>query len=224
MIMRSTRERILDTAETMFADQGYAGTSVRRIIAKARVNLAAVHYHFRSKEALLEAVILRRAEPANQERLTLLDACERAAGEQGPSVEGVLAAFLKPGIRAASDPARGGALFPRLLGRLHAESDLLSGILAAHFLPVLQRFGSALRKAMPELPSEELFWRVHFAIGATAQALRGAEGLEKLSGGLCRASDPQETLDRLVTFLSAGLRAPVEFHHRSIRSKGATTK
>jgi AcrR family transcriptional regulator len=94
----STQERILDTAERMFADEGYAATSVRKITAKAEVNLAAVHYHFRSKEALLEAVILRRAEPANRERLALLNACELEAGTGQPSLEGVLRAFLKPGF------------------------------------------------------------------------------------------------------------------------------
>ncbi len=194
----STQERILDTAERMFADEGYAATSVRKITAKAEVNLAAVHYHFRSKEALLEAVILRRAEPANRERLALLNACELEAVGGRPSLEGVLRAFLKPSIRTAVDPSLGGAVFMRLVGRLHAEGNVLARVLASHFLPVLQRFEAALRRALPELPPEELYWRVHLAIGATTQALRGAE-----------SADPETSLDRLVRFVSAGLRAPL---------------
>ena len=191
----------------MFADQGYSATSVRSIIAKARVNVAAVHYHFRSKESLLEAVILRRAKPANEQRLALLDACERAAGQQPPLRE-VIQAFLEPSIRVATDRALGGEVFMRLLGRLHAEGDILPRILAMHFMPVLERFSAALRHALPDLPAEELYWRLHFAVGATTQALRGADSLEWLSGGLCRSSDPHQILERLVGFVSAGLGAP----------------
>src|SRR5258707_9120216 len=177
--MRSTKERILDAAERMFADQGYSATSVRSIIAKARVNIAAVHYHFRSKESLLEAVILRRAKPANERRLALLDACERAGGGQPPLRE-VIQAFLEPSIRVATDQSLGGEVFMRLLGRLHAEGDILPKILAMHFMPVLERFSAALRHALPDLPAEELYWRLHFAVGATTQALRGPDSLQRL--------------------------------------------
>ncbi len=193
----------------MFADHGYSATSVRSIIAKARVNVAAVHYHFRSKESLLEAVILRRAQPANERRLALLDACERAAGDKYPPLREVVQAFLEPSIRVATDQAMGGEVFMRLLGRLHAEGDMLPKILARHFMPVLERFSVALRHALPDLPAEELYWRLHFAVGATTQALRGADSLEWLSGGLCRSSDPHQILDRLVGFVSVGLGAPL---------------
>ncbi|HXI40628.1 MAG TPA: TetR family transcriptional regulator [Bryobacteraceae bacterium] len=207
--MRSTRERILDAAERMFADHGYSATSVRSIIAKARVNVAAVHYHFRSKESLLEAVILRRAKPANEQRLALLDACERAAPGGHPPLREVIQAFLEPSIRVATDQTLGGEVFMRLLGRLHAEGDILPKILAMHFMPVLERFSRALRHALPDLPPEELYWRLHFAVGATTQALRGADSLEWLSGGLCHSSDPHQILERLVGFVSAGLGAPL---------------
>src|SRR5208282_530434 len=116
-----TKDRILDTAERLFSEQGYAATSLRGIIAAAGVNLAAVHYHFHSKEALLEAVILRRALPANQERLALLDRCEEEAGDGPPALEEIIEAFVAPTFRMALDPAAGGMVFMRLLGRLHAE-------------------------------------------------------------------------------------------------------
>ena len=213
--MISTRERILDAAEKMFADQGYSATSVRKIISKARVNLAAVHYHFHSKEELLEAVILRRAIPANQERLELLDACEAAAPGGNPGLEEILRAFLAPSLRVVLDPALGGVVFMRLIARLQAEGDLWQKTVGGHFLPLLDRYGSALRRALPELSQEELFWRVHFAIGATTQALRGTETLELFSGGLCRPTDPNLILDRLIGFVSAGMRAPVAVHSLS---------
>src|SRR5262245_62123867 len=92
----ATKQRILDVAEVQFAEHGYAGASLRGIIAAAHVNLAAVHYHFRSKEALLEAVLLRRAGPLNEERLRLLDALEAQAGNGGAPVEGIIEAFIGP--------------------------------------------------------------------------------------------------------------------------------
>jgi len=204
-----TKERILDTAERLFAQQGYAATSLRSIIAGAGVNLAAVHYHFHSKEALLEAVVLRRAEPANQERLNLLDQFQQAAGEVPVPLEKVIEAFVAPTFRMALDPASDGMVFMRLLGRLHAEGDLLSGILISQFSDMLARFGAALRRALPDLPQEELFWRLNFAIGALAQTLRGASKDLAAISDLSPSFDSEKALERLVVFLSAGFRAPV---------------
>jgi AcrR family transcriptional regulator len=104
----NTKERILDTAERLFAEHGYAATSLRSIIAEAGVNLAAVHYHFHSKEALLEAVILRRSKPANAERLALLGEFEKQAGEKPVPLESVIEAFVAPTFRMSRDPQSGG--------------------------------------------------------------------------------------------------------------------
>jgi AcrR family transcriptional regulator len=204
-----TKERILDTAERLFSEQGYAATSLRGIIAEAEVNLAAVHYHFHSKEALLEAVILRRSVPANQERLLLLDECERAAGDNPPPLQEVIAAFVAPTFRMARNPASGGMVFMRLLGRLHAEGDLLSRILVSQFGDVLERFGAALRRALPDLPPGELFWRLNFAIGALGQALRGGSRDLGIISDISRTSNSEFALEELIAFLSAGFRAPL---------------
>jgi AcrR family transcriptional regulator len=208
-----TKEKILDTAERLFAEQGYTASSLRSIIAGAGVNLAAVHYHFHSKEALLEAVILRRSLPANRERLALLEQCEREAGNQPPPLEKVIEAFVWPTFRMAHDRESGGMVFMRLLGRLHAEGDLLPGIVISHFGDVLDRFSDALHRSLPDLPPEELVWRLNFAIGALAQALRGAsKDLEAISD-VSLSSYSELALERLVAFLSAGFRAPVVKHN-----------
>ena len=200
--MTDTKQRILDAAERLFASHGFAATSLRSIISAAGVNLAAVHYHFRSKEALLEAVILRRAEPVNRERLALLDA--------GPaSLEKVIEAFLAPTVALARDPER--AAFVRLMGRLHAEStEELARIVHKHFAEVLRRYGEALKRSLPEVPLPELFWRMHFSIGAMAHALCAGHQLRIISGGACDGSDSDAMLHRLVDFIAAGFRAPVQ--------------
>lgn len=210
--MNHTKERILDTAERLFAQHGYAATSLRSIIAEAGVNLAAVHYHFHSKEALLEAVILRRAVPANHERLALLDQFESEAAGKPISLEKVIEAFVAPTLHISSNPQSGGMVFMKLLGRLHAEGDLLPGILTSQFGEMLQRFGAALRRALPDLPPEELFWRLNLAIGALAQTLRGgSKDLETISD-LSLSFNSETALERLVAFLSAGFRAPLPHH------------
>jgi len=207
-----TKERILDTAERLFAKQGYAATSLRGIIAEAGVNLAAVHYHFHSKEALLEALILRRSVPANRERLALLDRFEKEAGGDPPSLEKVIEAFVAPTLQMSRDPQSGGIVFMKLLGRLHAEGVLLPRILTTQFGDVLERFGAALRAALPELPPEELSWRLNLAAGALAQSLRGgSKDLETISK-FPLSFDSENVLERLVAFLSAGFRAPVPTH------------
>jgi AcrR family transcriptional regulator len=208
--MIDTKDRILDAAEKAFAESGYGGTSLRSIIANAAVNLAAVHYHFGSKEELLKAVIMRRAGPVNVERLAMLDECERAAGSKPAELERVLEAFLVPTFRMARQP--GGDRVVRLMGRLYVE-DVIPRLVTAEFSEAVSRFVNALRRAVPDLPPEELRSRIHLAIGAMSQALRGAPYLPPLSG----EAEVEETVDRLVAFLSAGFRAPV----RKTASKGA---
>ena len=198
----NTKDRILDTAEKLFAEQGYAGTSLRQIISAAGVNLAAVHYHFKSKDALLDAGVLRRARPVNEARLKLLEQAEEAGTA---NTENVLRAFLEPTFSIALQSR----YFIRLMGRLHAEGGILPGLFARHFGPLAQRFAGALARSLPEIPQPELFWRIHFALGAMAHTLLGSLELEAVSGGICGPEPGTVTMDRLIAFLAAGLRAPL---------------
>jgi len=197
--MQDTKQKILDTAEKLFAERGYDATSLRQIIAEAGVNLAAVHYHFGSKEDLLDALVVRRAGPVNQARIALLD---RLAADSGrPSVEKVLEAFLLP----MSEPADRHPRFVKLMGRLYAEG-MMPAITRKHFQSTAVRFLAALRQALPDLPEEELAWRAHFMIGAMAHAMCGAPVFPET---LAPATDFRARISRLVVFLSAGFRAPV---------------
>jgi AcrR family transcriptional regulator len=216
MIATDTKQRILDVAEEMFATDGFGGTSLRSIITAAEVNLAAVHYHFHSKEALLEAVVVRRLDPLNRERLDLLNKYEKEGGKPGPSVEEILEAFLAPPIRFIRTTPEG-SLYGKLLARLHSEpGPLFAGIARKHFGGVLQRFQAALRKALPELPPEDFFWRLHFTVGAMAHTLGRSDLLEVISAGACK-SDAESAISQLIDFLSAGFRADA-----SRKSPGST--
>lgn len=205
----STKERILDAAEQLFAECGFAATSLRTITAAAQVNLAAVNYHFHSKEALIRAVFARRLDLVNQQRLQLLEACQQGAGKGPPPLEEVLEAFFGPALRLGRGLAQSGINFQRLMGRMYAEpGEHFRSLLQEQFKEVAVRFRAALRRALPELPSVELYWRVHFMIGAMAHTLAGVDYLQFVSEGQCDPSDVEGTIHRLVVFLAAGLRAP----------------
>jgi AcrR family transcriptional regulator len=219
--MIETRDRILDSAERAFANGGYAATSLRSIMAGAGVNVAAIHYYFRSKESLLEAVLMRRMEAANLERLRLLHEYEGRLAGAKPEVDEILRAFLSPTFQMAAEPAQGGHPFVRLLGRLQAESDLLPHIVQSRLGPVLLRFADSLARALPELPHNELFLRARLAMGATAQVMRDAPMIKSLAGSPDGISpDWNSTMERIIPFLRAGFHAPLE--ENRFRTVGAS--
>ena len=118
MNLSGTKDRILDVAERLFAEQGFAATSLRAITTRAKVNLAAIHYHFDSKETLIQAVFRRRLIPLNRKRLEVLMQLEQAAGDRPLAVEQIIEAFIGPALRLSRDVEQGGHNFMRLLGRI----------------------------------------------------------------------------------------------------------
>lgn len=206
---RPTRDRVLDAAERLFAERGFANTSLRMITAEAGANLAAVNYYFQSKDILIQEVFARRLGPLNEKRLEMLDACEREAGDGPLPLEKVLRAFLDPPIRMSLSDPEVGASAGRLFGRMYLQPGGLFGeIFREQFGRIKQRFMAAIRRALPDVPEIELLWRVHFMIGSLAHAMAGREHLNFLSDGRCDATDADALIGRLVAFLEAGLRAP----------------
>jgi AcrR family transcriptional regulator len=203
-----TKQRILNAAETLFAEHGLSATSLRAITAEAQVNLASVNYHFHSKEALIRAMYARRLEPINRRRLAMLDAAEREAAPQPVPVEKILDALVGPLLDTkAVDDGTGVAI---LLGRVYAEPAGLAGeMLREQMSEVAQRFGAALHRALPKLSRAELAWRMHFIIGALAHTMAAGRLLEFISGGECSARDIEGARRHLNAFALAGLNAPV---------------
>lgn len=211
-----TRARILDAAEKLFMENGYDAASMRHITAAAGVNLAAVNYHFGNKEALFQAVLKRRLEVINRERLDLLDRLEAEAAREGRPVKpsAIVDAFFGTLLRIGTDPAHGGDTFMRLLGRTHTEpSGFLHALFAGEYREVIERYKAALFRALPEVPKAEIVWRFHFMLGATSYAIAGTDALRLVTDwprdeaeGIDR---PEYLLPRLMSFLLGGLRAPL---------------
>jgi AcrR family transcriptional regulator len=202
-----TKTRLLRMAERLFAEQGFDGVSLRQLTAAAGVNLAAVNYHFGSKEGLLTAIFESRCRPMNEERLRLLAAC---APEQGkpPNLEQIVAAFIAPALASTSSLA-GGATFTRLRAMLAVEhNELARALIAKYFDGTSARFVAALARALPALSHAELYWRFHFLLGALYYTMINPNRIDHLSNGVCDASDVNAVMAQMVPFVAAGFRAP----------------
>lgn len=204
----STSDKILDAAEKLFVDNGFSGTSLRAIIKEAGVNTAAVHYHFRSKEGLIEAVFARRKEPINTERLQLLDDHEARYPDGPLPLEGIMEAFLLPVFERHLSSDIEAQFFPRLMGRAHTDpDDAIRKIVHRQFEEILYRFRAAISRALPDLPREELRWRAHFMLGAMAFTLM-IPRFQEDSAPQETVMDPKQVFRSLVQFVCAGFRTP----------------
>lgn len=203
---QDTRELILDTAEQLFAERGIDAVSLRTLTTEAGVNLASVHYHFGSKEALVTEVFDRRVDRMNRERLEMLDEVEKRADGGLLALEDVLRAFYAPAIRTSQQT---GSTFMRLCGRMYAEpAEYVQKYFDQKFGPLIARFASAFQRAVPELSAKERGWRLHFAAGAMVFTLLESEKLKQYSNGLCDPANVDEAIEQMVQFAAAGMRAP----------------
>ncbi len=203
-----TKARILDAAEARFARDGFDGASLRAITTEAGANLAAVHYHFGSKDDLIQAVFARRLAPLNQDRLRRLDALEAAAGDTAPALEAVVRAFLEPALRMAEAHDTRRAMMSLLGQAISQPDERIRGLFIRQFDEVGSRFRAALSRCLPGLPDEEVFWRLMFMVGAMVHTMTLSQHLQEFSGGLCRSGDARTMAAHLVPFLIAGMQAP----------------
>jgi AcrR family transcriptional regulator len=209
--LNETQTRILEAAEELFMQHGFEGTSMRLLTSKAGVNLAAVNYHFGSKDALIEAVFRRRLDAINTERIGELDRLEKDAQGKPLAPEAIVRAFIGASLRMVEDQKGGGRNFARLLGRAYTEpSKPIRLIIGQMYALPMERFRSAFERALPELPKDELVWRMHFMFGTFAYTLAATDAVQLIAG--CKPEDRYDARvleERLAVFLTAGLVAPM---------------
>lgn len=213
MDLSQTPARLLDAAESLFAEHGVDGASMRQIAHKAGANLAACHYHFGSKEGLVRAVFQRRLSELNAARLAALSAYEAQARPQTPKPHQILDAFFGTSLRFARQGSSG-AIFMRLLSRSATDPVFfIRNFVAQESEEVIFRFKNALFNSLPEVPQDEIVWRFHFMLGAMSYALAGIDVLKVLAHIDVTPSELEgadEVLQaRLMAFLLGGLRAPL---------------
>lgn len=204
-----TKNRILDAAEVLFAERGFADTSLRLITSEADVNLASVNYHFGSKKELIQAVLdrylslfmpdldTRLRVLMEQEQLTLLQLFE---------------SFVEPLMKLSAVRSNGPAIFMQLLGRGYIDSQgHLRRFITAHYGPILQRITQAISKANPALSPADLFWRLHFTLGTVVFTMASADALRDIAlADFGQQLDVEGLVRNVIPYLASGVGAPVE--------------
>ena len=199
----STKERILAAAEVLFAQRGFDGASLRQLTAAAGVNLAAVNYHFGSKDKLVEQVFRRRLDALNASRLAALS---RIAGGADTTVEDVLEAYIRPALDLSHDGS--GSLFMRVLARAFAEhDDSLRQFLSANYGHVMRQFTAEFARLLPQLSKPELYWRIDLVTGALTHAMSGF-GMIQRKSDVSEHAHREQTAQHLIRFAAAGLSHP----------------
>ncbi len=203
-----TKDRLLSVAEELFAEHGFERTSMRTLTTAAGANLAAVNYHFGSKEGLYRAVFERRVGPINQERLRLLAEAQAAAGDDPVPIEVLLEALLGPPLRLSARGDEGFLRFLRIVARMQSSSGEHAFAVRDVFQEVQRRFFPALHRCLPHLEERDLFWRMHLIIGGMLTLFGDPARLGVFSDGRCDGRDADEALAQLVAFARGALEAP----------------
>jgi len=206
----TTRERLLLAGSRLFGEHGFEAVSLRQLTSEAEANLAAVSYHFGSKEGLIDNLIMRCLEPLQQRRIALLDEIEASSDPDPVPIEEILHTFLLPLVeRATANDAWGGEGFLKLMGRCTGERGYR---LPEAAMPIVQtvaaRYGAAIGKTLPDLPEDVILWRLHFTFGVLAHTLQHREDLDRITGGRTGNPDHERIVALVVEFCRAGFRAP----------------
>ena len=202
--VKDTRSRILDVAEELFSEQGFDRVSIRDITKIAEVNLAAINYHFGSKEDLIAAVFERHIVPLNQARMSALEVLQKSS-KKYLKLEDILEAFIRPTIECSFGTPKGGKAFSQLLGRCLSETNPeIEAMLRRQCVPLIDKMDAALMQALPKLSRADIFWRMKFTYGALHHWLLTKD---KFQPDWMVAVDVEAQIQKLISFAAAGFRA-----------------
>ncbi|MBI5263109.1 MAG: TetR/AcrR family transcriptional regulator [Bradyrhizobium sp.] len=205
MASDQTRTAILAAAERLYADRGFADVTLRDIVAEANVNLAAVNYHFGSKDELIAELFVTRSIATNRERLHKLRAAEEKGGGRA-DIDEILRALVGPTLRGCLGPENQRSTAARFMIRASIESVPPIRRIKNREIDHLRKFAAAMRRALPDRDEVEIFWGLHFALAMAHHTIRESERLTKLSDGKCDLDDVEVIIERVVSVAVAGLR------------------
>jgi len=204
------RNRILDAAEQLFTEHGFAATSVRKITAAAGVPLALVNYHFGSKQGLMEAVYARALGQGGAQRLSYLDRLEQDAGGQPVALARLVDAFIDSAMRLDRKDSLPGAVFKQLIGRAFYEPGAGGeDFFPSEYRELIDRYKQAFGRALPHLAEAEVVWRMYFFVGLVAYVMAGKDVMRMLElDAVAGQTELADAMDRLRPFITAGFEAP----------------
>src|SRR5271165_3716448 len=211
---RTTKDKLMDAAEKLFARRGFHGSSLRDITAAAGVDLALVNYHFGSKKGLLAAVLERRGRILNEERLRRLAEVRREAAPHAPSTEAVVGAFFDPILDRLAHAGPGWHNYFSLIAFVNNSPEWGRKLMGKTFDSTVREFIQAVMASLPEAAPEDIFWGYNFLTGALTLSLAETGRLDALSDGLCHSDDVAALKARLGPYVSAGLRGLAHAPHK----------
>jgi len=197
MASDQTRSAILAAAERLYADRGFGDVTLRDIVAEANVNLAAVNYHFGSKDELIAELFVTRSLQLNRERLRELRAAEELGGGVA-DIADILRALVGPTLRGCLGPDTQHSTAARFMIRVNIESVPAIRRIRNREIDHLRKFIAAMKRALPDSSDVELYWGLHFALAMAQQTVRDTERLTKLSEGQCDVDDVDGVIARVV--------------------------
>jgi AcrR family transcriptional regulator len=206
-----TKTKILDVAEKLFAEVGIHATSIRQIVKEAGVNVASLHYHFGSKEAVIHQIITRRLQPINEAKQIRLDEIEQESAGKPPDLEAVIRAFIEPHIhmqKAAGDKVK---ILMKLMVQIEDEAERLKLMQDPVFMNVFNRFTSVLQSILPHLTFSELIWRFKFMI-FSMHAIMVQHPIPQNSDFIVEKESTEDIINHVITFLKAGFLAPASIN------------
>jgi AcrR family transcriptional regulator len=192
-----TRTAILAAAERLYADRGFGDVTLRDIVAAAGVNLAAVNYHFGSKDELIAELFVTRSIATNRERLNELKAAEEKGGGRA-EIDAILRALVGPTLRGCLGTDRERSTAARFMIRASIESVPPIRRIKNREVDHLRKFAAAMRRSLPDRGEVDLFWGLHFALAMAHHTIRESERLTRLSDGKCDLDDVAGVIDRIV--------------------------
>lgn len=198
-------DRVLDSAEELFALHGFDGVTMRQIAKLAQVDVALPNYHFGSKQGLFDAVFHRRAALFNNARSHELDRVAAAAGAAVPSLEDILAAFLMPIAEAQLQSDPGWRNYCRLVAQVNS-SPVWVQMMTQYYDDLIRKFVDMLAMALPGTRRADLFWGYHFLSGALSLSMADTGRIQHLSNGLCRSDDYETLYRQMIQFFAHGFR------------------
>jgi len=201
----ATLEQILDAAEYLFSKHGLYGVTLRDVALKVGVHTSLMHYYFEDKFELFTQVFERRARVTSDRRMKALDQYEKDCGGK-PTVAGALHAFLDTDFDLYTTGGDGWRNYGAFGSQL-SNTPEGAAMFDQHFDPVVLRLIGLLRKALPDVPAEDIFWGYHFVTGSFMHTLSRSGRLDRLSNGLCRSDDLPAVKARMADFMAAGFLA-----------------
>jgi AcrR family transcriptional regulator len=200
-----TLEQILDAAEYLFSKNGLYGVTLRDVAHRVGIHTTLLHYYFKDKRNLFEAVFARRAGVTSGRRMAALEQYEAAAADR-PTVEGALHAFLDTDLDLYMEGGEPWMNYAAFCARV-SNTPEGAALMDVHFDPVVLKLVSILKRALPHYSDEDIFWGYHFVTGALMNTLARTGRIDRLSGGVCHSDDFPAVKHRIAKFMAAGFLA-----------------